>query len=124
LGEFGQQPSHHGLGRAVLCLRLEPLETAAHGALNTVCELGMRTLEAGITASLASLGPDYSDVDHLPDDLKWGGNFFMAALGAHNWGYTAIPSAQRPEPGLMRPSCLAVESVPNYGEILRGRSRS
>lgn len=51
LGDFGQQPRHHGLGRAVLCLGLESLETAAHGALGgglkDLLEFG-RPLAAGL----------------------------------------------------------------------------
>lgn len=33
LGDFGQEPRHHGLGRAVLGVGLEPIEATAHGAL-------------------------------------------------------------------------------------------
>jgi choline dehydrogenase len=42
--------------------------------------------DPGRSVLLLEAGSDYPDVAHLPDDLKWGGNFFMAALGAHNWG--------------------------------------
>ena len=77
--------------------------------------------DSGRSVLLLEAGPDYPDFAHLPDDLKWGGNFFMAALGAHNWGYTAVPSAQRPEPiPLPRGKTTGGTSAINGQLVLRG----
>src|SRR5215831_8601483 len=77
--------------------------------------------DPGRSVLLLEAGPDYPDVAHLPDDLKWGGNFFMAALGAHNWGYTATLSAQRPEPiPLPRGKTTGGTSAINGQFVLRG----
>ena len=34
---------------------------------------------------LLEAGPDYPDLDLLPDDLKLGNNFLISAFGPHSW---------------------------------------
>ncbi len=44
-------------------------------------------------------GPDYPDLDHLPDDLKYGYNPVASAEGApHNWSLKGSLNPQRSEP--------------------------
>jgi choline dehydrogenase len=47
---------------------------------------------------LLEAGPDYPDLDRLPDDLRHGHSSGPAAAGPHMWGYTASASAQQPQP--------------------------
>ena len=54
--------------------------------------------DPGRSVLLLEAGPDYPDFEHLPDDLKWGGNLLMSALGPHDWGYTATGTPQQAEP--------------------------
>ena len=43
---------------------------------------------------LLEAGPDYTDFETLPDDLKLGNNVWLSAYGPHNWGYTAQITAR------------------------------
>ncbi|MFQ6029177.1 MAG: hypothetical protein ACE5Q6_16995 [Dehalococcoidia bacterium] len=54
--------------------------------------------DPGRSVLLLEAGPDFPEVDHLTEDLKWGGNFLRSALGPHNWGYTATATPQQPGP--------------------------
>ena len=36
---------------------------------------------------LLEAGPDYPELDLLPDDLKRGNNFLRSAFGSHSWEY-------------------------------------
>src|SRR5262245_21591334 len=47
---------------------------------------------------LLEAGPDYPDLDHLPDDLRQGHSSGPASAGPHMWGYTAIATAQQSHP--------------------------
>ena len=51
--------------------------------------------DPGRSVLLLEAGPDYPDFDHLPDDLKWGGNFPMSALGPHPSGDVAASGKKR-----------------------------
>ena len=70
---------------------------------------------------LLESGPDYPDFNYLPDDLKWGGNFLMSALGPHDWGYTATATPQQPQPmAVPRGKATGGSSAINAQFILRG----
>ena len=45
---------------------------------------------------LLEAGPDYPDLETLPDDLKLGNNVLFSAYGHHNWGYTAFAIHHQP----------------------------
>ena len=47
---------------------------------------------------LLEAGPDYPDLDRLPTDLKWGGNYLMSAFGPHTWGYSGRTTSQQTNP--------------------------
>lgn len=77
--------------------------------------------DPGRSVLLLEAGPDYPDFDHLPDDLKWGGNFLLSALGPHNWGYTATGTPQQPGPmAVPRGKATGGTSAVNGQFILRG----
>jgi choline dehydrogenase len=70
---------------------------------------------------LLEAGPDYPEVAHLPDDLKYGYSSGPAAAGPHMWGYLATATAQQsqavPIPrGKVTGGCSAV----NGTILLRG----
>jgi choline dehydrogenase len=44
---------------------------------------------------LLEAGPDYPDLERLPDDLKLGNNVWFSAYGPHTWGYTATLTPQQ-----------------------------
>jgi choline dehydrogenase len=70
---------------------------------------------------LLEAGPDYPDVDRLPDDLKYGHSSGAAAAGPHMWGYVATANEHQPTPipiprGKVTGGCSAV----NGTILLRG----
>jgi choline dehydrogenase len=70
---------------------------------------------------LLEAGPDYPDVDALPEDLKYGHSSGPAAAGPHMWGYLATATAQQSQPvpiprGKVTGGCSAV----NGTILLRG----
>ena len=77
--------------------------------------------DPGRSVLLLEAGPDYPDFEHLPDDLKWGGNLLMSALGPHDWGYTATGTPQQAEPmAVPRGKATGGSSAINAQVILRG----
>src|SRR5690242_1773045 len=54
--------------------------------------------DPGRSVLLLEAGPDYSEVESLPKDLKWGGNYLLSAFGPHTWGYVGNTTAQQPQP--------------------------
>jgi choline dehydrogenase len=63
------------------------------------CILAARLSEdLGRSVLLLEAGPDYPDLDGVPLDLKWGGNYLMSAFGPHVWGYVGITTAEQPNP--------------------------
>jgi choline dehydrogenase len=70
---------------------------------------------------LLEAGPDYPDVAHLPEDLRYGYSSGPAAAGPHMWGYVATATAQQSQPvpiprGKVTGGCSAV----NGTILLRG----
>jgi predicted dehydrogenase (TIGR03970 family) len=70
---------------------------------------------------LLEAGPDYPDVAHLPEDLRYGYSSGPAAAGPHMWGYMATATAQQSQPvpiprGKVTGGCSAV----NGTILLRG----
>jgi choline dehydrogenase len=70
---------------------------------------------------LLEAGPDYPEFELLPNDLKWGGNFLMSALGPHNWGHAATATPQQPGPmAVPRGKTTGGTGAINGQVILRG----
>ena len=70
---------------------------------------------------LLEAGPDYPDVNDLPEDLKHGNSSGPAAAGPHMWGYVATATASQGQPmpvprGKVTGGCSAV----NGAILLRG----
>lgn len=69
---------------------------------------------------LLEAGPDYPAFESMPDDLKWGGNFFMAAVGPHTWGYSAVRHQNGDQIPLPRGRATGGTSAINAQFLLRG----
>jgi choline dehydrogenase len=70
---------------------------------------------------LLEAGPDYPDVAHLPDDLKYGYSSGPAAAGPHMWGYLATATAQQSQPvPIPRGKVTGGSSAVNGTILLRG----
>ena len=71
---------------------------------------------------LLEAGPDYPDLDHLPDDLKYGYNPVASAPGApHNWSLLGSLNPQRSEPTpLAQGKVLGGSSAINGQTMQRG----
>ena len=77
--------------------------------------------DPGRSVLLLEAGPDYPEFDHLPEDLKWGGNFLLSASGPHTWGYVAAGTAEQPEPiAIARGKTTGGTSAINGQVLLRG----
>ncbi|MEC9309231.1 MAG: mycofactocin system GMC family oxidoreductase MftG [Chloroflexota bacterium] len=63
------------------------------------CVLANRISEDGSkSVLLLEAGPDYTNLEELPIDLKDGYNVWRSAYGPHNWGYTATATPEQDEP--------------------------
>ncbi len=69
---------------------------------------------------LLEAGPDYPDLDHLPDDLKWGHNLLKSAFGPHTWGYVGHGTEQAEPIPIPRGRVVGGTSAINAEVVLRG----
>jgi len=70
---------------------------------------------------LLEAGPDYPDVDHLPEDLRHGNSSGPAVAGPHMWGYMAIANPHQPAPmPIPRGKVMGGSSAVNGTILLRG----
>lgn len=70
---------------------------------------------------LLEAGPDYADLAHLPDDLKYGYNTAAALVGPHNWAFTGRANAHQSESMLVpRGKTVGGTSAINGQVVLRG----
>jgi len=69
---------------------------------------------------LLEAGPDYPDLEHLPEDLKLGNNVWLSAYGPHNWGYTAQLTPEQPNLTIPRGKATGGSSAVNGQVLFRG----
>ena len=69
---------------------------------------------------LLEAGPDYTDYETLPDDLKLGNNVWLSAYGPHNWGYTAQITPEQTELIIPRGKATGGSSAVNGQVMYRG----
>ena len=66
---------------------------------------------------LLEAGPEYPDIDHLPEDLKLGNNVWLSAYGPHSWDYRARVTDQQTNLTIPRGKATG-GSNPIKGEVL------
>ena len=70
---------------------------------------------------LLEAGPDYPDLEHLPDDLKYGNNQAAAEVGAlHNWSFVGTGTPQQGPLPVPRGKVVGGTSSINGQMLLRG----
>lgn len=86
------------------------------------CVLATRLTEnRDISVLLLEAGPDYSDFDSTPDDVKLGNNMWRSAYGKHSWSYPAFPTKHRSTPMIIpRGKVIGGSSAINGQVICRG----
>ena len=63
------------------------------------CTLASRlTEDPNISVLLLEAGPDYTNFDQVPDDVKLGNNVWRSAYGNHSWGYLATATPRQNDP--------------------------
>ena len=71
---------------------------------------------------LIEAGPDYGDIQNLPDSVRLGNNTWLSAYGtdAHAWGYMATATDDRPPFPLPRGKVMGGSSAINGQVFFRG----
>ena len=69
---------------------------------------------------LLEAGPDYPDIDHLPEDLKLGNNVWLSAYGPHSWDYRARVTDQQTNLTIPRGKATGGSSAINGQVLYRG----
>ena len=78
--------------------------------------------DAGRSVLLLEAGPDYPDLEYMPDDVKLGNNPWLSAYGpnTHTWGYMATATPGRPPFPLPRGKVMGGSSAINGQVFFRG----
>ena len=69
---------------------------------------------------LLEAGPEYPDIDHLPEDLKLGNNVWLSAYGPHSWDYRARVTDQQTNLTIPRGKATGGSSAINGQVLYRG----
>ncbi len=69
---------------------------------------------------LLEAGPDYPDIDNLPDDLKLGNNVWLSAYGPHSWDYRARVTEYQTDLTIPRGKATGGSSAINGQVLYRG----
>ena len=69
---------------------------------------------------LLEAGPDYPNIEHLPDDLKLGNNVWLSAYGPHSWDYRARVTDHQTDLTIPRGKATGGSSAINGQVLYRG----
>ena len=69
---------------------------------------------------LLEAGPDYPDIEHLPEDLKLGNNVWLSAYGPHSWDYKARVTDHQTDLTVPRGKATGGSSAINGQVLYRG----
>ena len=69
---------------------------------------------------LLEAGPDFPDIEHLPEDLKLGNNIWLSAYGPHSWDYRARVTEHQTDLTIPRGKATGGSSAINGQVLYRG----